>query len=342
MIEPVRLGEDITLYCGDWADVLPTLADNSVDLHLVDPPYFRVKGDYWDRQWDNPQAFLAWLNRMLEQMYRTLKPNGSLYLFASPKMAARVEVLMGERFNVLNRIRWVKEAGWHKKAVPEGLRSYLSPWEEIIFAEHYGADGYAKGEAGYGAKCDELRGFIFEPLRVYLDGERRRAEVSFEEVRQMVGCADGSGLPSHWFTQSQWALPTAENYANLRQGFNSSNGNEYLRRDYEYLRQEYEVLRRAFSVTADVPYTDVWDFATVQAYKGKHPCEKPLPLIEHIITASTKPGATVVDCCMGAGTTGNGCISKGRKFIGIEIDQDYFDIAVQRIKQEQQQMRMAI
>jgi len=341
MIEPVRLGEDVTLYRGDWADALPILADNSVDLYLVDPPYFKVKGDYWDRQWDNPQAFLAWLDRMLEQMYRTLKPNGSLYLFASPRMAARVEVLIGERFNVIQRITWRKPPFSTKAEMCRkgDLRMFFPASEAIIFAEHYGCEEMAEWQ--HGTKQIDSDGFLYESLRAYLDGERKRAGISFEQVRQMVGCADGSGLPSHWFTRSQWLLPTAEHYAKMRAGFNH-NGNEYLRQEYEELRRDYEELRRPFSVTADVPYTDVWDFATVQAYPDKHPCEKPLPLIEHIITASTKPGATVVDCCMGTGTTGKGCVSTGRRFVGVDIDQGYFDIAVKRIKAEQMQMRMPL
>jgi len=165
-----------------------------------------------------------------------LKPNGSLYLFASPRMAARVEMLIAQRFNVLNRIRWIKDAGWHKKAEKETLRAYLSPWEECIFAEHYGADGYAKGETGYSAKCDELRGFVFEPLRAYLDGERQRAGLDVQDVaeawRIKTGNANRTGMAGHWFSRVQWTLPTADNYAWLRQTLSRLNhGGEYLRRE---------------------------------------------------------------------------------------------------------------
>ena len=46
-----------TMYRGDCCEILPTLGP--VDLVLTDPPYFRVKGDYWDNQWDDDRAFLA-------------------------------------------------------------------------------------------------------------------------------------------------------------------------------------------------------------------------------------------------------------------------------------------
>lgn len=338
---------DVSLHLGDCLDVMRDLPDNSIDLIATDPPYYKVKGDAWDRQWDKPAQFLAWLDTALEQMARILKPNGSLYLFASPSMAARVEVLIGGRFNVLNRVRWVKEAGWHNKTEKEALRSYLSPWEEIIFAEHYGADNIAKGEAGYAAKCDELRGFIFEPLRAYIEGERLRAGVSKEDINEALGFRRMGGMAGrHYFSQSQWCLPTADHYHKMRDAMSRLNhGGDYLQRpyedlrqEYEDLRQEYEELRRPFAVTADVPYTDVWTFPTVQAYAGKHPCEKPLAMMRHIVEVSSRPGATVLDCFMGSGTTGVAAQALGRDFIGVELDAKYFAQAQRRIAEAQMQL----
>ena len=337
---------DYRLIHGDCLDVLPTLADNSIDLVLTDPPYHRVKGEAWDRQWKTDADYLDWLGRVLAEFQRVLRPNGSLYLFASPRMAARVEVKTGEQFNVLNRIRWTKDAGWHKKADEEALRSWLSPWEEIVFAEHYGADNIAKGEAGYVAKCDDLRGFVFEPLRAYLDGERQRAGVSKEDINEALGFRRLGGMAGrHYFSQSQWQLPTAEHYTKMRELFNR-NGGEYLRREYEYLRREYEDLRREyedlrreyedlrrpFSVTAAVPYTDVWDFPTVKAYPGKHVCEKPVALLSHIIQASSKPGAVVLDAFMGSGASGEAAVKLGRQYIGIELDSRWVERATFRIR----------
>jgi site-specific DNA-methyltransferase (adenine-specific) len=339
----VRLSDSVTIINADCRDVLPV----ECDAVVTDPPYFRVKGEAWDRQWDNAAAFLDFIGERVQAWHRYLRPNGSLYCFASPKMAARVECKIGELFNVLNRIRWVKESGWHNKAEKESLRSFLSPWEEIIFAEHYGADNMAKGEAGYQAKCDELRGFVFEPLRAYLAGERERAGWTTrrvaEEYQKKTGSRTVTGMAGHWFERVQWALPTADNYAWLRDLFNR-NGGEYLRREYEDLRREYEdlrreyeALRRPFAVSAAVPYTDVWTFPTVQSYEGKHPCEKPLALLEHIITASTRPGATVRDDFMGGGSTGVACIRTGRKFIGVEKSPEYFKLAKDRLTRELRQ-----
>lgn len=62
-----------------------------------------------------------------------------------------------------------------------------------------------------------------------------------------------------------------------------------------------------------------------------HPTQKPVTLMETLILASSDPGQTVLDNCMGSGTTGVACVNTGRKFIGIERDPDYFKIAEQRI-----------
>jgi len=72
---------------------------------------------------------------------------------------------------------------------------------------------------------------------------------------------------------------------------------------------------------------------TEQKYhkKFKHPTQKPVALMEYLIKTYTNPGDTVLDFCMGSGTTGVACKNLGRKFIGIEKDKDYFDIASQRI-----------
>jgi len=66
-------------------------------------------------------------------------------------------------------------------------------------------------------------------------------------------------------------------------------------------------------------------------HQRQHPNQKPLPLLEKLVSALSQPTETVVDCCMGVGSTGVASVSMGRKFIGIELDQDYFSIARQRI-----------
>lgn len=63
-----------------------------------------------------------------------------------------------------------------------------------------------------------------------------------------------------------------------------------------------------------------------------HPTQKPLALIEWIVKTYSNEGDTVLDNTMGSGTTGVACKNLGRRFIGIEIDKQYFEVASQRIK----------
>jgi site-specific DNA-methyltransferase (adenine-specific) len=65
---------------------------------------------------------------------------------------------------------------------------------------------------------------------------------------------------------------------------------------------------------------------------GKHPTEKPLNLMRELVSLFSNRGETVLDPFMGSGTTGVACVKLGRKFIGIEIDEGYFDIACRRIQ----------
>ena len=63
-----------------------------------------------------------------------------------------------------------------------------------------------------------------------------------------------------------------------------------------------------------------------------HPTQKPVSLLEYLIRTYTNEGETVLDFTMGSGSTGIACINTGRNFIGIELDENYFNVAKQRIE----------
>lgn len=89
-----------------------------------------------------------------------------------------------------------------------------------------------------------------------------------------------------------------------------------------------------FARKASATFNEHCKKALWQAPSGRskiHPTEKPLKLMERLILASSNEGDTVLDCCMGSGTTGVACVNTGRNFIGIEKDPEYFKIAEQRI-----------
>jgi site-specific DNA-methyltransferase (adenine-specific) len=261
--------------------------------------------------------------------------NGSLYLFASPQMAARVECVVRERMNVLANITWNKGAR-RKGAAGSGVdvTSLRTFWqassERIIFAEPFGSDAAADGEAGYTSACEATKRGIFG---AYLASEFERAGVARKQVAGLFPSASGglTGCVSNWLIG--YNCPTAEQYEKMRELL----GDGFLRREYEDLRREYEDLRRPFKLDDKLQWGDVWDFDPPPPTFGKHPCEKPLALLKHILIVSTKPDALVLDAFMGSGTTGDAALQLGRNFIGIERDPHWFDIACKRIEQAQRQ-----
>lgn len=70
-------------------------------------------------------------------------------------------------------------------------------------------------------------------------------------------------------------------------------------------------------------------------YKGGHPTQKPVPLLEYLIKTYTNEGETVLDNCMGCGSTGIAAINTKRNFIGMEIDDHYYSIAKERMEAAQ-------
>lgn len=89
----------------------------------------------------------------------------------------------------------------------------------------------------------------------------------------------------------------------------------------------------------EVEYTELKYPSSVQEFNnrergmGLHPTQKPLALMEYLVKTYTNEGDTVLDFTMGSGTTGVACKNLNRNFIGIELDENYFNIAKQRIEE---------
>lgn len=79
-----------------------------------------------------------------------------------------------------------------------------------------------------------------------------------------------------------------------------------------------------------------------QFYKSEHPCPKPDDLMKWLVQRASKPGETILDPFMGSGTTGVAAVQLGRKFIGVEIEPKYFDIACRRISEALKQQDLFI
>ncbi|WP_156293347.1 DNA-methyltransferase [Serratia oryzae] len=333
-----------SLVNADTTDYIKTLPDNCIDLIATDPPYYRVKSCAWDNQWKSEAEYLAWLDALLVEFWRVLKPSGSMYIFCGSRLASDTELLVRQRFDVLSHIVWAKPSGPWKRHNKESLRAFFPSTERILFAGHY-AGPYQPKDTGHAAKCAELKQDVFKPLIDYFRSARQALNVSAKEINE----ATGRQMASHWFSASQWQLPTEEQYSALQALFQRKAAELHqaggldrphhdlakdyaqLDREYRELSKEYAGLRRPFTVSVDVPYTDVWTFPPVQYYPGKHPCEKPAAMMEHIISASSRPGDVVADFFMGSGSTIKEAIKLGRIGLGVELEKERYDQTLSEI-----------
>lgn len=304
----VSLG-DITLYRMDCLELLAQLEDNSIDLIATDPPYYKVKSDDWDRQWPTKQAFFDWMDKVLVELSRVLRPTGSLYLFAGPYLAAETEIIIGRHFDVLNHIAWLKPTGRHLGCRKESLTKYFPQTERILFAQ-----------------SKKKRPFPYESIFRHIHKAVKAAGIG----NLAIDSATRTQMSGHWLQRSQFSLPSETHYNTLISLGAKLKPYGRIKRQYNNARKGRN--RRYFHVTKAVPYTDVWTFPVVKPYKGKHPCEKPLALMEHIINASSKPGDVILDVFTGSGTTAISAQHTGRKFIGSEKGKAEFELALKRIK----------
>jgi adenine-specific DNA-methyltransferase len=336
--------------CARVEDVEPLLPDGCANLVPTDGPYHGVKkGHGWDNEHRSDAAFLDWKRERYAAWRRILAPNGTLYDFASPQMGARVEVACSEHFAIVNRIVWSKP--WQGvpnapgRACKDALRGFFPYSETIVMAEQRGSDSIALGESRYGAECDKLRVFVFEPLRAYLDDERKRANIGKDECNEACGFSRSMGgmAARHYFSQSQWCLPTREHYESMRVLFNRDGGDflarpyeelrtqyEELRTQYEELRTQYEELRRPFNVTPEDQYTDVWTYATVAYRKDKHPCEKPEAMARDIVRISSRPNDVVLVFFSGSGVFASEALKQNRRVIAVEMDPHWAAVTERR------------
>ena len=304
--------EPDSIVVGDCVDVLAQLPDGCADLVFCDPPYNLRKAD-----WDSGHDWRTWL----AEVVRVLAFNGALWVIhGDPLELGDISRAIVEAGGppLINWVTWDKyNAATGDKGfmdgftVPEFLRSFQQMGEFLIYHAMTATDANQYTQGGR---------FIFEPLRAYLAGEWKRAGLTFEDARQAVGCADGSGLPSHWFTRSQWALPTAEKYQQLRDYANTRNSGEYLRREYEDLRPTFNNPGKVSSVWPGPP-----------AKKNGHETPKPEWLLRRIIEATTNPGDVVLDIFMGSGTTAAVAKQTGRHYFGCDIGEEYVKLARERV-----------
>jgi site-specific DNA-methyltransferase (adenine-specific) len=230
-------------------------------------------------------------------------------------MAGRLEVLLSKSFNVLSHIVWTKPNdpgfdGWKGKMKKEALRQWYPHSERIIFAE------------------PAVEGNLHRsPFADFLRTARQQSGLSMHELTAMIGA---HGNVNHGGAVSNWEAgrntPSREQYNKMCSAILGTGKVNHM--------PPYEDVVRVFSMDASKEFTDLWTFPSVRPYKGKHPAEKPLALLEHAIEATTYPGDIIVDCFAGSGSTAFAALNLGRRTVLMEIDPKWTKVIAARFETE--------
>jgi site-specific DNA-methyltransferase (adenine-specific) len=351
MVEKIGEFDLNKVYCMDCFEMLSKIPNNSVDLVLIDPPYFQVmvtdwKGGKhdWDSQWKDIKEYQEWIQKLGNEIKRVLKDNGSFYIFADDKICAYVQVILDRLFQLVNSITWVKPNNLTIKGWTQ-YRSYAPITEKILFYSNEW--DINSGKMIYDKILDEH----LKPnnkFSQYLQEEFNRAKVTRKELSKLFPSKTGgmTGCVSNWLNGDN--IITKEQYEKIRGYLNRNKDDEYLKKDYEYLKKDYEDLKKDYEdlkkdyedlrrpFNPDSNFTDVWTFNIMGGKEslGKHPTQKPIKIIKRIIKTSSKEGDVILDCFMGSGTTAKASKELKRNFIGCDNKQEYVDLTNKRLQQE--------
>lgn len=144
----------------------------------------------------------------------------------------------------------------------------------------------------------------------YLDSRCRPNKIhEIISVFSKKGCSNGAKEKMKYYPQGLIPCDKITKRGHTGGTLNNCKYNEYNQKFTNYPRS-------------------ILQFKTQQ---GLHPTQKPVPLLEYLINTYTNKGEIVLDFTMGSGSTGVAALNIGRKFIGIELDENYFDIAQSRM-----------
>lgn len=327
------------LHLGDCLEVLKTMPDNSVDAVVCDPPYgLSFMGRKWD--YDVPSVEV-WADCL-----RVLKPGGHLLAFAGTRTQHRMAVRIEDAgFEIRDMIAWVYGSGFPKSLdVSKAIDKAAGAVREVI--------GQRTTGIGTGGGSTPVMG----------DGNRDITAPATEAARQWQGWGTALKPALEPITVARKPLvgTVAENV--LQYGTGAMNidgcrvGSESTRRPvgkplnggaYGSDRNDRETLDAiGGSDSGRWPANLIHDgsqevlarfFYCAKANKrdrgegNDHPTVKPADLMAYLCRLVTPPGGVVLDPFMGSGSTGKAAVREGFRFIGIEREAEYLEIARARI-----------
>jgi len=289
---------------GDCAELLSRIPDASVDAIITDPPYLylnrQIKNCEFDKPFDEEKVFLEYK--------RILKPTGFLLFFGRGVSFYRWNTKIADLGFLFK-----EEVVWNKVQLSSPFLKLGRRHETIAIYAKTKKACVRKNKIPYRERLNNLQieeaiKNIKENIR-YISSEIKNADV-FQELIDYLE-KDIINYSSRRYIVNKNVVISKQPvcYYNTR-------GMSALRTIKEGFK-ENDIID-----IIDLPSTKVPD----------HPTQKPTRLIERLIAIVSDEGAVILDSFMGSGTTGIACINTNRRFIGMEIDDAYFNIAKKRIE----------
>jgi len=321
------------LYKGDCLKEMQNIESYSVDLILTDLPYGTTACS-----WDEIIPF----EPMWKEFYRILRPNGFIVLTASQPFTSKLVSSNIKNFSH----NWV----WNKKRGTGHLlakkRPMMASEDIVVFTNEHSHD------------------FTFRsPLRKYA----KKLFKNLDKKKKEIFADMGNQSVCHFMrTEStQFSLCTEKCYNSLVELYNIDKLDFFA--EYEILKAENlewlesfpriynpQMRKREKARKSKMKASENTCYGNLSDYDGEvledrypiniiefnksghsnmlhHPTQKPVELLEYLIKTYTNEGMTVFDATMGSGSTGVACKNTNRNFIGIEQDENYYNIACERI-----------
>ena len=295
---PYYVDDQLTLYLGDALAVARELADGAADCIVTSPPYFGMRDYGVDGQYGleaSPSLYVARLRRLFSELHRVLAAHGTLWLN------------LGDGY-----VR--KPKGGKDAPTPSGLPvgSLLGiPWQ---VARALQDDGWILRNAVIWAKPNTMP----ESMTDRLAG---RYEQVFLFVRQRAYFFDLDAIRE---PHSPITVNRSQRSARTPYAVDGKSGAAKV--PGKGANSAVAAGRRSINEAGGNP-GDVWSIPT-QPFALAHFAVMPPALAQRCILAGCRPGGVVLDPFSGSGTTGHAAEKTGRRYIGIDINRDYLDLAL--------------
>lgn len=281
---------------GDCVHHLRRLPSRCVDLVILDPPYWKVVGELWDYRWRTEQDYRVWCREWFAEVARVCKRSATIYLF-------------GYLRNLVHLFHDIVELGFEFRQeliVDKGMKC-MAGRKTSTYKQ-------------FPNTTETIFFFVYDAkpaIRECLLARARELGLTAKEINSKLGVkSNGGGVWSLYTGDNILAqVPTLEMWDRLEQVLDFKAPDDL----------------KGFVFQPQMGITNVWQDIDFYAETRLHPTQKPLPLLERLILASSRPGSLVLDPFAGSGSTAVAARLHGRRSISIELDAEMAAKATERL-----------